>query len=486
MSGFHDTLLKVLLPLSNIVWVWLSGLMFLDMTNYTDFFLIIESALSVMTNIFNNLATISLQYSTNSNNETVESKEFLNLLWTDLVTQMTSLVAQILNFGQWFLTTAFANMGASDLAAIEQLLYQMNRLCIDSQLQILYTYFMDSSELLGNSKLKYLVDGVRTDCQSIYTQSLTAFFVVRDDRVNLLSTVPVTAQLQISLQKFYPLFQSLCDKLNSLLTLLQQVITESAALPPLPVVNSTMPSITTLPNHPHLPPPPSSAPHIPLPPPPPNNPLFNSMTPSTQIQQPRLPSVPLHPQQRPSRPPPPPPSPPTPTLPTPRVLPPHPTYHTNYRSYVTSTIPPPSLPSRPNRSFVSSPASTYSRNAHSTNTPIAPISRTITMTAPSPPPPPPPRPAPVPLPQPTFNNNNKPIKYLRIQDMKTFRFYSATFELQSWEDLNQYASIDTIEVDDLSQLIQNRNDGNTVISLCMPSADGSQILSIGNVILQQY
>ena len=403
----NQSLLNSLSHLLNIIWVWLSGMMFLDMTIYTNFFLVIESALSIVTAIFNDLNLLAIQYSNIAADPTSVSptvNQYIYMLWSECVIKMQSLVTEIFNIGSWFSSTNFVRMASSELSAIEQLLYQMNRLSIDSQLQILYSYFLEATGQVTNMKIQYLLDGVKSDCQNIYSHTLSTFFIVREDRESIQSQNLISSRLQISLQNFDPLFKSLCDKLKSLLSLINITLTSEAATAAVSAVPCAAASSYT---------PTSLTSSIPLS----SNPLYASFSnPQLSYDDERYSNEDSNPEMT---------SPPPPTAKT-----------------IQHIIPTPRAP-------------------------LASDHQTL----------PPPRKIP-----PT-----KFTKNLIVRDIKFSKKYRATYEVDRREDIEILHSMDIMEVDDLSQLVQSHSyNGRWVIPVCIPSEDGIDVQTVGNIVLHNY
>uniref|UniRef100_A0A6C0CZA4 Uncharacterized protein n=1 Tax=viral metagenome TaxID=1070528 RepID=A0A6C0CZA4_9ZZZZ len=515
----NQSLLNSLSQLLNIVWVWLSGMMFLDMTIYTNFFLVIESALSIVTGIFNDLTLLAVQYSNIAADPTLLSpsvNQYINMVWSECVVKMQNLVTEISNIGSWFSTTNFGNMASTELTALEQLLYQMNRLSIDSQLQILYSYFMEATGQVSNIRIQYLLDGVKSDCQNIYTHSLSTFFIVREDRGNMENQIFISSRLQISLQNFSPLFKSLCDKLKSLLSLVSISLTSEAASAAASVVPCAAAALYT-PSSLHSSTPPASNPlyasfsnpttqqpptpqlsydpyasHFdelnpemtspPLIPPIPSPVMTNNLTKS--IANPPTHKPPL---SLPPRPPPHPPRRPSPSSSSPIPKPPLP------------LLPPPPPPRRPSPSS-SSPTPPKSPLPPQPPPPRRPSPSSSLPTSKSPPPPPPPprrsSPSPkapyVPIRQsntapPRRNHPQKFTKNLIVRDIKYSKNHRATYEVDRREDLDILETMNIMEVDDLSQLVQNHSyNGRWVIPVCVPSENGIDVQTIGNIVLHNY
>ena len=444
----NQSLLNSLSQLLNIVWVWLSGMMFLDMTVYTNFFLVIESALSIVTGIFNDLTLLAIQYSNIAADPTSISptvNQYINMVWSESVVKMQSLVTEILNIGLWFSTTNFATMASSELTALEQLLYQMNRLSIDSQLQILYSYFMEATGQVANLKIQYLLDGVKTDCQNIYTHSLSTFFIVREDRGNVESQIYISPRLQISLQNFYPLFKSLCDKLKSLLSLVSITLTSEAASAAASVVPCAAAASYT-PSSLH-----SSTPS-------PSNPLYASFSNPTLTPQLSYDDyAPTYEDLNPEITSPPPPI----TKSITKIIPKIPT---------TKPPSPPPPPRRPSPSITpkTPPAPPPPPRRHSSTTTPAPVRPSTTA---------PPR----------RHHPQKFTKNLIVRDIKYSKNYRATYEVDRREDLEILESMNIMEVDDLSQLVQSHSySGRWVIPVCVPSENGIDVQTVGNIVLHNY
>jgi len=402
----NQSLLNSLSHLLNIVWVWLSGMMFLDMTIYTNFFLVIESALSIVTAIFNDLNLLAIQYSNIVADPTSVSptvNQYIYMLWSECVIKMQSLVTEIFNIGSWFSSTNFVRMASSELSAIEQLLYQMNRLSIDSQLQILYSYFLEATGQVTNMKVQYLLDGVKSDCQNIYSHTLSTFFIVREDRESIQSQNLISSRLQISLQNFDPLFKSLCDKLKSLLSLINITLTSEAATAAVSAVPCAAASSYT---------PTSLTSSIPLS----SNPLYASFS------NPQL------------------------------------SYDDERSSNEDS-----------NPEMTSPPPPTTKTLQHIIPTPRAPLASDQT------------------LPPPRRNPTTKFTKNLIVRDIKFSKKYRATYEVDRREDIEILHSMDMMEVDDLSQLVQSHSyNGRWVIPVCIPSEDGLDVQTVGNIVLHNY